>query len=308
MHLHLASGRLNVDVGGDGTGFTVITQAGEIVDLGTGFGVDVNANGDARVAVFSGQVRVNTKGRGRTSQSITMLDGEALSLQEDTTPSRISSVNIKSDKIQFDLVRRSDLIESVTDNIEKEDFRRFYGIVANGMREGTIAYTNRPGVVWMAKPETSFPQQLLGADVVCPFHVDRMRSDLNVTLHLKKPCTVYVLWDKRRRPLPWLRDNFKRTDLRLCSGSWGDSTMPVVRRVAPDAQGRILLEYTVWRREVLERGPFTLGPPRNEGPRRRRGGFAMYGVAVQPLRREDAGGPSVKEAEVDLVSPDASAP
>ena len=232
---------------------------------------------------------MNTKGRGRASQSITMLDGEALSLQKDTTPSRISSVNIKFDKIQFDLARESDLIESVTDNITDQDFRKFYGIVGRGMSEGTIAYTNRPGVVWMAKPETSFPQRLLGADVVCPFHMDRMRSDLNVTLHLKKPCTVYVLWDKRRRPLAWLRDNFKRTDQRLCSGPWGKSTMPVVWRVAPDAQGRILLEYKVWCKDVPESGPFTLGPPHSREARRRRGGFAMYGVAVQPLRQEDAG-------------------
>jgi len=306
--LHLVSGRLNADVGKHGRGFTVVTQAGEVVDLGTGFGVDVTENGGARVAVFSGQVRVKETGQAKTSNSLTVLDGEALSLQKGKKPGRLSSVNIRAHKMELDAGGTSDLIESVTDNIEDKDFRKFYGIVTNGMAEGTIAYTNRVGVAWMAKPETSFPQQLLGADVVCPFHMDRMRSDLNVTLHLKKPCTVYVLWDKRRRPLPWLRDNFRRTDLRLCSGSWGKSTMPVVRRVAPDAQGRILLEYKVWCKDVPESGPFTLGSPHSREARRRRGGFAMYGVVVQPLRREDAGGLSGKGAKGDWVSPDASAP
>ncbi|MFC1762959.1 FecR domain-containing protein [Planctomycetota bacterium] len=285
--LHLASGRLNADVGEHGKGFTVVTKAGEVVDLGTEFGVDVDESGAARVAVFSGQVSVRKTGKNKTSKSVTMWDGEALSLRTDKKPNRLSSVNIRAHKMELDAAGKSDMIESVTDNIKDKDFRKFYGIVAQGLAEGTVAYTNRPGVKWMAEPGTSITPRLQGADVVCPFHVDRHRNDLNITLQLKQASTVYVLWDKRRRPLPWLKDNFKRTQIRLYSGPWGlpwgKSKMPVVRGIEPDAQGRMLLEYTVWCREVLESGPLTLGPPHNKKEKKRPGGFAMYGIAVQPL-------------------------
>jgi hypothetical protein len=302
--LHLISGRLNADVGKNGKGFTVATQAGELVDLGTEFGVDVTEDSDTRVAVFSGQVNVKAAKRAKASNSLTMLDGEALCLQKGEKSSRLSSVNIRAHKMELDSAGTSDLIESVTDNIKDKKFRKFYGIVTKGMAEGTIAYTNRPGVVWMAKPDTPFPRQLLGADVVCPFHVDRNRNDLNITLYLKQPSIVYVLWDKGRRPLPWLKDTFKRTNIRLYSGPWGSPTMPVVRGVKPDAQGRILLEYTVWCREVLQSGPFTLGPPHVRVGRRRRG-FAMYGIAVKPLNKTLMSPQLSEEPGEGLVSTDA---
>jgi len=42
MRLRLTKGRLNADVGEQGRGFTVVTAAGEVVDLGTRFAVDVS--------------------------------------------------------------------------------------------------------------------------------------------------------------------------------------------------------------------------------------------------------------------------
>ena len=83
--------------------------------------------------------------------------------------------------------------------------------------------------------------------------------------------------------------------------------MPVVRGVKPDAQGRILLEYTVWCREVLQSGPFTLGPPRiNIRVGRRRRGFAMYGIAVKPLDKTLMNPELSEEPGGALASTDAS--
>ncbi|MEN9637122.1 MAG: hypothetical protein RL077_5526 [Verrucomicrobiota bacterium] len=56
QRLHLICGRLSAAVPPAAKGFTVITPSGTAVDLGTRFGVDVPATGDAEVHVFEGEV------------------------------------------------------------------------------------------------------------------------------------------------------------------------------------------------------------------------------------------------------------
>ncbi len=56
QRLHLIRGRLSAAVPPAAKGFTVITPSGTAVDLGTRFGVDVPATGDAEVHVFEGEV------------------------------------------------------------------------------------------------------------------------------------------------------------------------------------------------------------------------------------------------------------
>ncbi len=279
MRLYLSHGRLNADVGKHGKGFTVVTKAGEIIDLGTQFGVDVPEDGQALVSVFSGQVRVEDYG----FKSLTMERGEGLSLRTGKRPRRLTSVNLKPYEMQLDMKGKSGLIQSVTDSIEALDFRRFYGIVPEGMAEGTIVYTDRGHVVWTARPGESFPEELLGADVVRPFHYDRHQRAMKIVLHLTQPSVVYVLCDARRLPLKWLKSEFEQTKMRVSAGPW-KPTRPVVRDVERDAQGRVLLDYVVWRKEVAQAGPVTLGPPHFGGQ-----GFAgaMYGIAVKTLAQKD---------------------
>jgi ferric-dicitrate binding protein FerR (iron transport regulator) len=44
MRLHLSQGRVDVDVGEEGVGFTVVTPVGEVVDLGTRFAVNASVD------------------------------------------------------------------------------------------------------------------------------------------------------------------------------------------------------------------------------------------------------------------------
>ena len=77
---HLARGGLNADVGERGKGFAVVTKAGEILDLGTRFGVNVSQAGEADIAVFSGEVRVHDCGIRSSNAFVTVSEGEALRL------------------------------------------------------------------------------------------------------------------------------------------------------------------------------------------------------------------------------------
>src|SRR5262249_11073801 len=54
--IRLQAGRLTARVPAEATGFEVLSPQGKVIDLGTEFGVSVNANGVTDVYVFAGQV------------------------------------------------------------------------------------------------------------------------------------------------------------------------------------------------------------------------------------------------------------
>lgn len=81
--LHVTQGRLTADIPPPARGFTVVTPAGEAVDLGTRFGVDVPPTGDAEVHVFAGEVVARGTGVAATS----LRDGDAWSLATSSTRS-----------------------------------------------------------------------------------------------------------------------------------------------------------------------------------------------------------------------------
>jgi hypothetical protein len=56
QRLRVDYGRVAADVPPAATGFTVVTPTGDAIDLGTRFGVDVPASGDAEIHVFEGEV------------------------------------------------------------------------------------------------------------------------------------------------------------------------------------------------------------------------------------------------------------
>jgi len=273
MRFRLTQGSLNVDVGQRGKGFTVVTGAGEITDLGTRFGVNVSPGGQTDVAVFSGEVRI----REREMGVVTISEGEALRLHAGHRGDRLLMVPLKRREMALDPARAAPAVASVTDNIEDSDYRRFYGVVAGGMGAGMLVYTDKPGVMWQPVDGAAFPAELLGADVVRTFHSDRHELDLKVTLDVSQRSAVYVMHDARKPPLDWLEQGFEDTGLRVRSGPW--ELTPAVWDLTANAQGKIYVEYTVWRAQVPAGGRIELGPPhvRGEG-----GAKVMFGVAVKP--------------------------
>ncbi|MEN3942756.1 LamG-like jellyroll fold domain-containing protein [Prosthecobacter sp. SYSU 5D2] len=97
--LHLKQGRLAADVPPAAKGFTVITPTGKAVDLGTKFGVDVPADGQAEIHVFQGEV-IAQSDKGGKRQSLR--DGEAYSLQSGAGAAREirSAAFIQPDEMQ----------------------------------------------------------------------------------------------------------------------------------------------------------------------------------------------------------------
>lgn len=83
QELRLTYGRALAIITPQGKGFTVLTPAGKIVDLGTEFGVQVEADGTSEVQVFLGSVVITPK-LGGSDRSVSK--GEALTMPGDGSP------------------------------------------------------------------------------------------------------------------------------------------------------------------------------------------------------------------------------
>lgn len=75
QRLRLDRGRLSADVPPAAHGFTVVTATGEVVDLGTRFGVDADARGGSEVHVFEGEVIA------QAGQRLSLKTGDAAALR-----------------------------------------------------------------------------------------------------------------------------------------------------------------------------------------------------------------------------------
>jgi hypothetical protein len=280
MRLRLAKGRMNADVGKEGQGFTVATAAGEVVDLGTRFAVDVSAEGETKTAVFSGQVRIDSvSSEGHRDTSWHLREGEAVRFRKREKPRRLASLLLSpAGRLQAE-TNQSNIIVGVSDNVVEVDFQRFYGVIPGGMLDGASAYSDNHNQRWRAVPGGVFPAELQGAELICPFQADRHALDLKVTVVLSQPGIVYVMHDVRKPPPDWLAKDFVDTGMRLRSGPW-QPRGKVVQGVAPDGNGKYFLHYSVWRKEVPVAGAVELGPPHLRG---QGGPSAMYGIAVKPL-------------------------
>ena len=282
MRLHLSQGRVDVDVGEEGSGFTVVTPVGEVVDLGTRFAVNASADGEVRVAVLSGQVELRSQKVG----TVSLFDGEAVRLSGAQSPRRLHSVEIRNHGI--DHARKYSVIHSVSDNVEVPKIRRFYGLVPCGMRDGVRAFRDRKALRWEADPGDDFPEGLLGADLIQTFQTHRFQREFQLEFSISQPSRVYVFYDARYSPPNWLTQDFVNTGIRIRSVGW-PSTSIVARGLVPEASGKLAIPHDVWCRDLVHSASVILGPPvlskqdlnttsEYEGVKP-----SMYGIAVQPI-------------------------
>lgn len=89
FRFHLRNGRMSAYCPPSAHGFTVLTSEAEVIDLGTSFGVQVDGNGDSKVVVFDGEVKVEDKNSKAAPRHLNT--GDALQITQRAT-----------EKIQFD--------------------------------------------------------------------------------------------------------------------------------------------------------------------------------------------------------------
>jgi FecR protein len=278
MKMRLLHGRMSVDVGSEGEGFTVVTDAGEVVDLGTRFCVEADAKGESRVAVFTGEVQVRTGGSGREFTKI--YEGEAVRFTALTGLRRWTEVALAVDAAGLERTPTQGVIASARDNLGNDKRHPFYGIVHEGMRPGALAFTDKPNPRWAPMSGDTLPTWLLGADLVRTYHQFRYKRNYTLTLTLREAAEVSVLIDTRQEPPSWLKDRFTDSGARVRVGPWMQS-MAKTEGVEIDADGQPYRIFAVWRASSAA-GELMLGPAQLE--EQKDASIAlMYGVAVKAL-------------------------
>ncbi|QGJ72313.1 FecR domain-containing protein [Planctomycetales bacterium 10988] len=275
MRLRLYQGRVNAEVGSPGKGFTVVTDAGEVVDLGTRFGVEADRDGESRVAVFTGKVQVRSTDCNRQQKTILLSEGQAARFSVLAGLRRWDQVALAAKEAGIAAADFDALIRTVRDNLGDQELHPFYGVVQGGMREGALTYTDKPGPKWQANPGEPFPHWLEGADVVRTYHQFRNRRRYELTITLNQAATVYVIHDARVPPPAWLKETFSDTGARLRIGPWNPATANQPGFIV-DEDGPYL-PVAVWECQAGP-GDLTLGPPRDS---KTTFSIMMYGVLVK---------------------------
>jgi hypothetical protein len=289
----LTSGRIKMRVTEvSGRGFVVETPYGEITDLGTEFGVDLNEQGKAGVVVFEGSVdlRVAKKQSTMTSDPQRLVGGEGVVFNDTGHFDRIGSISTGSVGTFMRSSEKSadgsvPLIVDVSDNLRTSETKKFYEIVPAGLKEDSLAYVDRPQHEWNGLTAGGMPKYLLGADYIKPFCDDKARRDVKVSVTLSRPAKLYVFMDARLTPPAWLKRQFRNTSdkIGLDIGNWHapspNLSSEKVRGLGPGQ--KVDHTFTVWERTIYEAGTITLGSnPGNKSPY---GNAAMYGIAAVAL-------------------------
>ncbi len=281
MRIRAVQGRITARAEGAAKGFAIETPSTLVVDRGTEFGVEVDASGRTGVVVFEGRVDLSRPETADGAVPITRLgQGEALRVGQAGDLSRIVAVERRPGDDGWSTGPSSDrdaVIRSVRDNIRGLDSSKYYQIVRRGLDEDAPAYVDRLHQ-WNGADPGGLPAFLRGADYIMPFNDDKWMKELQVTVEVAHPATLYLFFDDREEIPPWLSGRFTDTGLDIgldeCSGPRG----------APLASGRgpgVSVDHvlSIWECALDRDETITLGALLGM-----RQNMTMYGIAAVPRR------------------------
>lgn len=282
MHLRLLRGNLTADVGTQAKGFIVDTADARVVDLGTRFGVSANPEKPTDVAVFEGSVEIyKPTGEKNQKPDATLNAGDAIRIDKAQKPVRLKMIALGANANSLGSQSSSDVISAVTDNVADTSFRGYYGLLRGGVGEGARVYTTGHTRTWHPMPGDTFPAELVGADGICTFDVDRKDAGLQITLHVSRACDLYVMTDARAPTPDWIQRDFTDTGYRLRSGPWIPRGTPQNDFAHFYKDPAAYVPCAVWKKRISVASPVVLGSPLAQGKGRIP---AMYGLAVKAVR------------------------
>lgn len=274
--LRLIEGRMSADVGRGGEGFTVVTAAGNVVDLGTSFGLEVERDGESRVAVFSGTVEFHPADTMSSQEVITLTEGEALRFSARAGLRRWQQVALAVDRLGLPRVANTGAVREVYDNLGEGELRPFYAVIGQGMKPGVLAFNDKPNPVWGPVPGEDFPAWLTGADLIRTYYHFRFIDDYQLTIDLNEPADVYLLVVSPGQIPQWVTERFEPTGQSIRAGTWHASM--ATHPAATVEEDGPYLNFEIWKCEA-EAGEFQLGAPLQK---RVPGVHSMmYGLAVK---------------------------
>ena len=200
----LDAGRIRVRVCEEtGKGFAIETPDGEVVDLGTEFGLEVGNKQKTGLVVFQGAVDLKIKDDPSANGAASRLvQGDAVSFTKGGVGTRLMSVitgGVPTFRQIEDLPvgETAPLIVNVADNLRSADAKNFYEIRPKGLHEKALAYADRAGYEWTGLASGDAKALLNGADYIKAFNGDKLANDLEITVTLSRPAKLFVMFDRR---------------------------------------------------------------------------------------------------------------
>ncbi|RCS54077.1 hypothetical protein DTL42_02695 [Bremerella cremea] len=259
MSWRLFYGKVVADVPPTSHGFTVNTHNASVVDLGTKFGVAVDANNFTEVVVYQGSVELRT---GSTLQR--MVQGDAFEVPIGGKLVKIAANNVAT------FLKPGEIPPSVISEVRSNSphNEKPYQIVRGGFREGALAYVDR--VHQWSGISDSLPSSLIDLDYVqmvgdWKYNAKwQKRSDLELTVVFNRPTVAYLLVDERLPTPSWLTQHFSDTGISvgMDKGSHQDSrslaNYKLSQEEGPGKSIDVILR--VWKAVLPEGGDLTIGP------------------------------------------------
>ena len=276
MRVRAVRGRITARVDEAAKGFAVETPNTVVVDLGTEFGVEVDAAGQTGVVVFEGRVDLSRPETTAGSAAIRRLSqGEAMRVGRSGILSRIFAVERRPG---FDAwmigpsTDRDAVIRSVTDNIRGLESSKYYQVARRGLDDDAPAYVDRFHE-WNGLAPSGLPAFLRGADYVMPFNDDKHMKGLQVNVEVARAATLYVFFDDRLPPPAWLSERFTDTGVDIGMDETGEG--PNGTRLGRGPAESIDHVFSVWSHELGPGESISLGAIEMET-----GLKSMYGIAA----------------------------
>lgn len=278
MRIRAIRGRIIARAEGKAKGFAIETPRMLVVDQGTEFGVEVDANGKTGVVVFEGLVDVTPHRGADDPAAVKQLgQGEGLCIGRSGALGRIVTVERRPGEGVWSTGTSADreaVIRSVRDNIRGLESSKYYRIVHRGFDEDSPAYVDR-NHQWNGVSPEGIPAFLRGADYVMPFNEDKWMKELQVTVEVARRASLYVFFDNREATPPWLSGHFTDTGIDIGLDEVSKPGGPLLSEQGP---GRSVDNtFSIWKREVERDEVVVLGALRREDAAK-----AMYGIVAHP--------------------------
>ena len=255
----LKLGRLVAHVPPSAVGFTIQTPTAVVTDLGTQFGINVNANGKMNLGVLNGTIEWGLLGTTHRSRLTT---GQEII---------VNAAGVQVDKHgaftgQFvALVEQqlnTDFNEDDTNTLRVVEFAksnkgRNYPVISGGAKAGVKLFSDREYRLDDAAFR-EFPEPLEGADLIQLANEEKLTSDLTIAVKFQHAGTLFLFQRKSQKPSEWLLKKFQ----------------PTFHEVAAKSTG-IAYEYNVWMRQMEKGETVLLESAFNESDQ------GMYGLAAK---------------------------
>lgn len=278
----LIRGKLRGHVPKGAEGFVIDTPRAAVIDHGTSFGISVDETGSTDVAVFEGEVAVESAG---SQSSLRLKMGDGVRLDKYGQMSRLISFesNHFPSEGRTQRVTREPVIVDIRDNTNQSEFLKYYEIVVGGLREDARAFVDREFHQWNGHTEAGMPEYLHGADYVRMFNNDKMNENIEIEVTIGQPAILYVFVDDRNRIPDWLSVGFEDTgdNIGLDTGpftNWNNELILEDHTTGIGPGESIDGVFSIWRLTIRESRTLTLG--RADTPNDRTN---MYALAAVPL-------------------------